>query len=61
MRLPDAIEREIRTIEAEYAQILRQHAGTPRLRGLRWAIEDELKRLGYRYSEEAKVCRGLGQ
>ena len=39
------IERELQTIEAEYASQGGQQAGFPRLRGLRGAIEVEVRRL----------------
>lgn len=50
MRLPDRIEREIKLIEMEYAARPGQHAGTPRLRSLRYAIEDFLKTIKWSYS-----------
>ena len=39
MRLPTRIEREIQAIEAEWAARPGQHAGIPKARGLRSAIE----------------------
>lgn len=56
MRLPDRIEREIRAIEMEYAARPGQHAGTPRLWGLRYAIEDFMKANNLRWdSGESKA------
>lgn len=43
MKLPDDIERELQAIEHDYWKRDGQHAGTSRLRGLRSAIEAELK------------------
>jgi len=47
VRLPDNIERELRSIEADYNARPGQRAGAARLRSLRWAVEDALRRLGY--------------
>jgi hypothetical protein len=46
VKLPNDIEREIQAIEHDYWQRDGQHAGTSRLRGLRSAIEAELKAKG---------------
>ena len=45
MRLPDAIEREIQQLEMAEERRGGQHAGVPRLRDLRWAIEKHLREL----------------
>ena len=57
MRLPDAIERDLKAIEDEYASRGGQQAGTPRLRGLRASIEIELQRLA-RERDEAREFLG---
>ena len=44
MKLPSAIEREIRAIEADYEQRGGQQADIPRMRGLRSSIEGELNK-----------------
>ena len=65
MKLPDAIERDLREIEAEYAQRGGQQAGTPRLRGLRASIEIELRRKRIaiawlvRYTVNGEGCQEL--
>lgn len=56
MRLPDAIERDLRAIEMErylgFEATIPQQAGVPRLRSLRASIEAELQKLGYHYTKE---------
>jgi hypothetical protein len=44
MKLPDDIERELQRIEAEYQARGGQQAGVPRLRALRQAIANALRR-----------------
>ena len=43
MRLPTNIERALQEVEGYLASLPGQHAGTPRLRNVRYAIEDYMK------------------
>jgi len=49
MRLPDAIERDLQAIEAEYFSRGGQQAGTPRLRALRASLQIAFQQLHYQY------------
>jgi hypothetical protein len=56
MKLPDAIEAELRIIEADYDRRPGQHAGPARLRGLRSAIERDLAALRQRQAEAVRAA-----
>lgn len=55
MRLPDRIEHEIRALEAGIAAETHQHAGTPRLRGLRYAVEEFMREARVDWQGHVKV------
>ena len=50
MRLPPLIEQEIRYIEAEYDRKPGQHAGSAKLRDLRWEIEKFMLENGLKWN-----------
>ena len=52
MRLPDDIEREIQNAENYLDSLPGQHAGSARLRDLRWQVEKFLKAMGWSYSKD---------
>lgn len=55
------IERELQAIESEYASRGGQQAGSPRLRGLRCAIELEVQRLRGERDEARALLREMTQ
>jgi hypothetical protein len=58
MKLPKVIEDEIRLIEDEMRARGGQQAGTPRLRGLRGAIESVLQEMQPKASQEGTTRCG---
>lgn len=54
MRLPNNIEKAITSIEADYMAYTKQHAGTPRLRELRWAIEEFMRKNSLKWDSGAE-------
>ena len=49
MRLPPTIEKELQSVESWMAKLPGQHAGVPRLRDLRYAIEQFMKENGLKW------------